>query len=250
MIPIRTLLRSLAHESRMKIIQTRAQACMKATPTETRLGMTTADTVFAITSQAKHDFQLNKAMNMRCRSPEQHKRKGTTNSHTGNSTSMSFCTTSSPSLSSVCPVLWVILPHPARGSLSCGSMCCGLSLPLPPVCQGERPGLRGGVTRMTYDFLLGREAWLWGGGIPWGAGWGPATRRRGTIYGLPMCTAHVHLTNSPSRAAWHKGQLPEVVNRSGFESFQSSRRSRHRSWLPLCQLPLSLLQIHGALTRF
>ena len=52
-------------------------------------------------------------------------RKGTTNSHTGNSTSTSLCTTSSPSLSSVCrrggegegalwfPVLWVILPHPA-----------------------------------------------------------------------------------------------------------------------------------------
>ena len=70
-------------------------------------------------------FQLNKAMNMRCRSPEQHRRKGTTNSHTGNSTSTSLCTTSSPSLSSVCrrggegegalwfPVLWVILPHPA-----------------------------------------------------------------------------------------------------------------------------------------
>ena len=79
------------------------------------------------TSQAKHDFQLNTAMNMRCRSPEQHRRKGTTNSHTGNSTSL--CTTSSPSLSSVCrrggegegalwfPVLW----------------CCGLSFPTPPL---------------------------------------------------------------------------------------------------------------------
>ena len=40
MIPIRTLLRSLAQESRMKIIQTRAQAYMKANPTETRLGVT------------------------------------------------------------------------------------------------------------------------------------------------------------------------------------------------------------------
>ena len=125
MIPIRTLLRSLAQESRMKIIQTRAQAYMKANPTETRLGVTNGPYSFARTSQAKHDFQLNKAMNMRCRSPEQHRRKGTTNSHTGNSTSTSLCTTSSPSLSSVCrrggegegalwfPVLWVILPHPA-----------------------------------------------------------------------------------------------------------------------------------------
>ena len=31
---------------------------------------------------------------------------------------------------------------------------------------------------MTYDCLLEREAWL-GGGIPWGGGGGPATRRRG-----------------------------------------------------------------------
>ena len=138
MIPIRTLLRSLAEESRLKIIQTRAQAYMKANPTETRLGMTTAATVFARTSQAQHDLQLNKAMNMRCRSPEQHKRKATTNSHTGNSTSTSLCTTSSPSSSSVCrrggegegalcfPVLWVILPHPAP-VVPC--------LELPHVCQ-------------------------------------------------------------------------------------------------------------------
>ena len=155
MIPIRSLLRSLAQESRVKIIQTRAQAYMKANQTETRLGMTTADTVFARTSQGKHDFQLNTAMNMRCRSPEQHKRKGSTNNHTGNSTSTSFCTASSPSLSSVCrrggrgrgPVLPCVVgyPSPPRpcGSLSCGSMCWGLSLPLPPVCQGERPGLGG-----------------------------------------------------------------------------------------------------------
>ena len=40
MIPIRTLLRSLAQESRMKIIQTRAQAYMKANLTETQLGVT------------------------------------------------------------------------------------------------------------------------------------------------------------------------------------------------------------------
>ena len=120
MIPIRTLLRSLAQESRMKIIQTRAQAYMKANPTETRLGVTNGRYSLRknITSQARFS---NKAMNMRCRSPEQHRRKGTTNSHTGNSTSTSLCTTSSPSLSSVCrrggalwfPVLWVILPHPA-----------------------------------------------------------------------------------------------------------------------------------------
>ena len=124
MIPIRTLLRSLAQESRMKIIQTRAQAYMKANPTETRLGVTNGRYSLHknITSQARFS---NKAMNMRCRSPEQHRRKGTTNSHTGNSTSTSLCTTSSPSFSSVCrrggegegalwfPVLWVILPHPA-----------------------------------------------------------------------------------------------------------------------------------------
>ena len=60
-------------------------------------------------------------------------------------------------------------PSPPRpcGSLSCGSMCRGLSLPPPSVCQGERPGF-GGVHTM--------------GGV-WG---GPATRRRGTIY-IFMC---------------------------------------------------------------
>ena len=109
----------------MKIIQTRAQAYMKANPTETRLGVTNGRYSFRKNITSQSDFQLNKAMNMRCRSPEQHRRKGTTNSHTGNSTSTSLCTTSSPSLSSVCrrggegegalwfPVLWVILPHPA-----------------------------------------------------------------------------------------------------------------------------------------
>ena len=128
MIPIRTLLRSLAQESRMKIMQTRAQAYMKANPTET---LQTAETVFARTSQAKHDFQLNKAMNMRCRSPEQHRRKGTTNSTLGIARQR-HCAQLSPSLSSVCrrggegegalwfPVLWFhVLPLPplakARG---------------------------------------------------------------------------------------------------------------------------------------
>ena len=55
MIPIRTLLRSLALESRMKIIQTRAQAYMKANPTETRLGVTNGRYSFRknITSQAR-----------------------------------------------------------------------------------------------------------------------------------------------------------------------------------------------------
>ena len=146
MIPIRTLLRSLAQESRMKIIQTRAQAYMKANPTETRLGVTNGRYSFRKNITAKHDFQLNKAMNMRCRSPEQHRRKGTTNSHTGNSTSTSLCTTSSPSLSSVCPrggegegalwfpVLWVILPHPAP-VVPC--------LVVPCVGQGARPSLGG-----------------------------------------------------------------------------------------------------------
>ena len=53
--PIRTLLRSLAQESRMKIIQTRAQAYMKAKPTETRLGVTNGRYSFRknITSQAR-----------------------------------------------------------------------------------------------------------------------------------------------------------------------------------------------------
>ena len=55
MIPIRTLLRSLAQESRMKIIQTRAHAYMKANPTETRLGVTNGRYSFRknITSQAR-----------------------------------------------------------------------------------------------------------------------------------------------------------------------------------------------------
>ena len=55
MIPIRTLLRSLAQESRMKIIQTCAQAYMKANPTETRLGVTNGRYSFRknITSQAR-----------------------------------------------------------------------------------------------------------------------------------------------------------------------------------------------------
>ena len=39
---------------------------------------------------------------------------------------------------------------------------------------------------MTYDCLLEREAWLGGGGIPWGGGGGPATRRRGTIHTGPF----------------------------------------------------------------
>ena len=133
MIPIRTLLRSFAQESRMKIIQIRVQAYF----TETWLGMTTVNTVFARTSQAKHGLQLNKAMNMQCRSPEQIKSKGTTNSHTGNSTSTSLCTTSSPSFSSVCRrggegegalwflvlwfhVLWVATPRAKAKGLAWG----------------------------------------------------------------------------------------------------------------------------------
>ena len=45
---------------------------------------------------------------------------------------------------------------------------------------------------MTCDFLLGREAWLgqWGGG-----GWGPATRRRGTIW----CSACLSF---PQKLVW------------------------------------------------
>ena len=92
MIPIHTLLRSFAQESRMKIIQIRVPAKL----------LFNEHTAFARTSHAKHGFQLNKAMNMQCQSPAQHKSKGTTYSHTGNSTSTSLCTTSSPSFSSVC----------------------------------------------------------------------------------------------------------------------------------------------------
>ena len=150
-----------------------------------------ADTVFARTSQAKHDFQLNKAMNMRCRSPEQHRRKGTTNSHTGNSTSTSLCTTSSPSLSSACrrgrgegalwfPVLWAILPHPAP-VVPCLVVPCAPAPPRWP--RREAYVAWRAVTRMTYDCSLEREACLGGGvGHTMGRGGGPATRRRGTIY--------------------------------------------------------------------
>ena len=132
---------------------------------------------------------------MRCRSPEQHRRKGTTNSHTGNSTSTSLCTTSSPSLSSVCrrggegegalwfPVLWVILPHPAP-VVPCLVVPCA---PAPPRWPRREAQLGGAVTRMTYYCLLEQEAWLGGGGggHTMGGG-GPATRRRGTIYRRTM----------------------------------------------------------------
>ena len=95
-------------------------------------------------------------MNMRCRSPELYKSKGTTNSHTGNGTSTSLCITSSPSFSSLCrgggegegplrfPVLWVSFPTPPLWfpALWFHVLCIP---PAPPVCQGERPGLgRGG----------------------------------------------------------------------------------------------------------
>ena len=107
-----------------------------------------------------HDFQLNKAMNMRCRRPEPQKSKGTTSSHTGNSTSTSMCTTSSPAFSSVCrrggegegalwfPVLWITLPHPAP-VVPCLVVPCVVGYPShrPPFCQGERPGF-GGVHTM------------------------------------------------------------------------------------------------------
>ena len=85
-----------------------------------------------------------------------------------------------------------------KGKGPCGSLCCGLSfptpplwfpvlwfhvLPLPPLAKAR--GLAwGAATRMTYDCLLEREAWLGGGGggHTMGGGGGPATRRRGTIY--------------------------------------------------------------------
>ena len=88
----------------------------------TWLGMTTVDTVFARTSQAKHDFQLSKAMNMRCRSPKQHKSKGTTNSHTGNSTSTSFVHNTV-----------AISEGEGKRKGPCGSLCCGSSFPTPPL---------------------------------------------------------------------------------------------------------------------
>ena len=102
-----------------------------------------------ITSQAR--FSTRSSNELRCRSPGQHKSRGATNSHTGNSTSTPLCTTSSPSFSfvskgrgrgrgSVVPCL-VGYPSPLRpcGSLTCGSMCCGLSLLAPPpVREGER----------------------------------------------------------------------------------------------------------------
>ena len=156
--------------------------------------MTTIDTVSARTSQAEHDFQLNKAMNMRCRSPEQHKSRGTANSYTGNSTSASLRATSSPSSSSVCrrggegqgalwfPVLWVILPHPAPVVPCVCSMCCGLSLPHPPVPPfAKAKGLVGGrgipwgtstVTWMTCACLLSAGAGGGGGGHTMGGGGG------------------------------------------------------------------------------
>ena len=145
-------------------------------------------------------------MNMRCRSPEQHRRKGTTNSHTGNSTSTSLCTTSSPSLSSVCRrggegegalwfrVLWVILPHPAP-VVPCLVVPCA---PAPPRWPRREAELGGAVTRMTYDCLLEREAWLGGGGGAYHVrlgGAGPATRRRGTIY--------PHMMKKPSSPLMH-----------------------------------------------
>ena len=118
-------------------------------------------------------------MNMRCRSPEQHKSRGTANSHTGNSTSASLRTTSSPSSSSVCrrggegqgalwfPVLWVILPHPAPVVPCVCSMCCGLSLPHPPVSKARGVvGGRGHVTWMTCACLLSAG----GGGHTMGGG--------------------------------------------------------------------------------
>ena len=142
-------------------------------------------------------------MNMRCRSPEQHKSRGTANSYTGNSTSASLRATSSPSSSSVCrrgregqgalwfPVLWVILPHPAPVVPCVCSMCCGLSLPHPPVPPfAKARGLVGGrgipwgtstVTWMTCACLLSAGA---GGGIPWrgGGACDAATRHHIYIY--------------------------------------------------------------------
>ena len=131
---------------------------------------------------------------MRCRSPEQHRRKGTTNSHTGNSTSTSLCTTSSPSLSSVCrsggegegalwfPVLWVILPHRPCGSLSCGSMCSRS----PPLAKAR--GLAWGGSYVDDVCLLEREAWLGGGGGGYHGGGGAcdaATLHHIYIYATP-----------------------------------------------------------------
>ena len=119
-----------------------------------------------ITSQAR--FQLNKAMNMRCRSPS----RGTTNSHTGNSTSTSLCTTS---IILICvskgrgrgrgPVVPCVVgyPSPSRrcGSLPCGSMCCWLSLPQPPFATARGLAWGGGAYRAERRQLRG----AWGGGL-------------------------------------------------------------------------------------
>ena len=154
-----------------------------------------------IIAQAKHDFQLNKAVNMQCRSPEQHKSRCTTNSHTGNSTSTSLCTTSSPSFSSVCrrggegegalwfPALWVILPQPR------------LWWVIPP----------------APDCLLGREAWL-GGGMPWEVGGGGGACDAAPyihtykyiyiyIYVCILCT-HIHVSKRPNDCHFDSFGLP------------------------------------------
>ena len=107
-------------------------------------------------------------MNMRCRSPS----RGTTNSHTGNSTSTSLCTTS---IILICvskgrgrgrgPVVPCVVgyPSPSRrcGSLPCGSMCCWLSLPQPPFATARGLAWGGGAYRAERRQLRG----AWGGGL-------------------------------------------------------------------------------------
>ena len=65
-------------------------------------------------------------MNIHYRNPEQHRRKGTTNSHTRNSISMSLYTISSPSLLSV-------VEKEGKGKGPCDSLGCALSCPTPPL---------------------------------------------------------------------------------------------------------------------
>ena len=180
---------------------------MKANPTETRLGMTTAATVFARTSQAQHDLQLNKAMNMRCRSPEQHKRKATTNSHTGNSTSTSLCTTSSPSSSSVCR-------REGKGKGLCVSLCCGLSFPTPPLwfpvlssptfasweLAGRHAGLAAGdakrMSEMQNDIVACMRSANMPNGRPTCRGGSPRCKKK---HVLPRTTTYDHVLPRTAR---------------------------------------------------
>ena len=101
---------------RMKIIQTRAQAYTFIEPNRDLLGVTTVDTVFARTSQAKHDFQLNKAMDMRCQGPDQQPHWEQQINVIAHNIIASFSSG---------------VEGEGKGKGPCGSLCCGLSFPTP-----------------------------------------------------------------------------------------------------------------------